>query len=43
MENLLHWMKLISLEYIHIVNQNVGWTGEISTEIMTIEDLHFEK
>jgi len=24
------------------VNQNVGWMGEISTEVMTVEDLHFE-
>lgn len=24
------------------VNQDVGWMGEISTEVMTVEDLHFE-
>lgn len=25
------------------VNQNVGWMGEISTELMTVENLHFKK
>ena len=39
-------VALDEIDFIRIytaVNQNVGWTGEISTEIMTIEDLHFEK
>ncbi|MDD3037863.1 DUF5074 domain-containing protein [Bacteroides sp.] len=38
-------VKLDKIDFIRIytaVNQNVGWTGEISTEIMTVENLHFE-
>lgn len=37
---------LDQIDFVRIftaVNQNIGWTGEISTEIATVEDLHFEK
>lgn len=37
---------LDKIDFIKIhtaINQDVGWTGEISTEVMTVEDLHFEK
>ena len=36
---------LDKIDFIKIytaINQNTGWTGEISTEVMTVEDLHFE-
>ena len=34
--------KIDFLKIYTAVNQNVGWMGEISTEVMTVEDLHFE-
>ena len=38
-------VELDKIDFVKIytaVNQNVGWMGEISTEVMTVEDLHFE-
>lgn len=38
-------VTLDEIDFVKIytaVNQNAGWTGEISTEIATVEDLHFE-
>lgn len=37
---------LEGIDFVRIytaVNQSCGWTGEISTEIQAVEDLHFEK
>ena len=39
------FVTLDEIDFVRIytaVNQDVGWMGEISTEIMTVEDLHFE-
>lgn len=39
-------VTLDQIDFVRIytaVNQDVGWMGEISTEIATVEDLHFEK
>ena len=39
-------VKLDRIDFVKIytaVNQNVGWMGEISTEVSTVENLHFEK
>ena len=39
-------VKLDAIDFVKIytaVNQNVGWMGEISTEILYVEDLHFKK
>lgn len=41
-----HPVALDEIDFVKLytaVNQNVGWMGEISTEILTVEDLHFEK
>lgn len=38
-------VALDEIDFVKIytaVNQDVGWMGEISTEVMTVEDLHFE-
>lgn len=37
---------LDAIDFVKIytaVNQNVGWTGEISSEIVSVEDLHFNE
>lgn len=39
-------VALDGIDFVRIytaVNQSCGWTGEISTEIQAVEDLHFEK
>lgn len=38
-------VALDEIDFVKIytaVNQDVGWMGEISTEVMTVEDLHFK-
>lgn len=38
-------VSLDKIDFVKIytaVNQDIGWTGEISTEVITVEDLHFE-
>ncbi|MEY8684899.1 YncE family protein [Bacteroides sp. AN502(2024)] len=37
---------LDKIDFVRIytaVNQDTGWTGEISTEVVTVENLHYEK
>ena len=37
---------LDQIDFVRIytaVNQNIGWTGEISTEVVTVENLHYKK
>ncbi|MDR0892807.1 MAG: YncE family protein [Mediterranea sp.] len=39
-------VQLDQIDFVRIytaVNQSLGWTGESSTEVSTVEDLHFEK
>lgn len=39
-------VRLDAIDFVKIytaVNQNVGWMGEISTEVMTVENLHYKK
>lgn len=38
-------VSLDKIDFVRIytaVNQNIGWTGEISTEVSTVENLHYE-
>ena len=39
-------VSLDAIDFVKIytaVNQEIGWTGEVSTELVTVENLHFKK